>query len=221
MAFQGWPDAALDFFEDLERDNSKAYWTAHRPVYDQAVLNPMIELTDELAGEYGQARIMRPYRDVRFSRDKTVYRTEIGAMVGSAYIRLSASGLAAGNGLFHLMPDQLARYREAVAADRTGAELERIARALTGDGIELVGHDMLKSAPRGYPADHPRAELLRYKGLAAFRQWEPGPWLSTAAAKDRITGFLAQTAPLAAWLEAHVGPTQEPEAPAGRAGRRR
>jgi uncharacterized protein (TIGR02453 family) len=216
MAFQGWPEAALEFFEGLEQDNSKAYWTAHRPVYDEAVLGPMIELTDELAGQHGQVKIMRPYRDVRFSKDKALYRTEIGAMVGSAYIRLSANGLAAGRGMFHLMPDQLARYREAVAADPAGAELERIGRTLTGDGIELTGHDMLKSAPRGYPADHPRADLLRYKGLAAFRQWEPGPWLSTAAAKERITGFLADTAPLTAWLDKHVGPSAEPARPAGR-----
>jgi uncharacterized protein (TIGR02453 family) len=216
MAFQGWPEAALDFFEGLERDNSKAYWTAHRPVYDEAVLGPMTELTDELAGEHGYVKIMRPYRDVRFSKDKTLYRTEIGARVGYAYIRLSADGLGAGCGMFHLMPDQLARYREAVAADLTGGELERISGALTSDGIELIGHDRLKSAPRGYPADHPRAELLRYKGLAAYRQWPPGPWLSTPAAKERITGFLADTAPLTAWLEHHVGPTTEAARPASR-----
>jgi uncharacterized protein (TIGR02453 family) len=209
MAFQGWPEAALDFFEGLEADNSKAYWTAHRPVYDQAVLGPMTELTDELADEHGQVKIMRPYRDVRFSKDKTLYRTEIGAIVGSAYIRFSADGLGAGNGMFHLLPDQLTRYREAVDADATGAELERITRILTDDGIELIGHDRLKSAPRGYPADHPRAELLRYKGMAAYQQWPAGPWLSTAAAKDRITGFLADTAPLTAWLKENVGPSGE------------
>ncbi|MGI9004893.1 MAG: DUF2461 family protein [Streptosporangiaceae bacterium] len=118
MTFQGWPEAALDFFEGLERDNSKAYWTAHRQVYDEAVLGPMTELTDELAADFGPARIMRPYRDIRFSNDKTVYRTEIGAMVGFAYIRLSGGGLAAGNGMFHLMPDQLASYRKAVTDDR-------------------------------------------------------------------------------------------------------
>ena len=95
MAFQGWPDAALGFFEGLERDNSKAYWTAHRAVYDESVLGPMTELTDELAADFGPARILRPYRDIRFSKDKTLYRTEIGAMVGSAYVRLSSDGLAA------------------------------------------------------------------------------------------------------------------------------
>jgi uncharacterized protein (TIGR02453 family) len=218
MAFGGWPEAALDFFEGLERDNSRAYWNAHRAVYDEAVLGPMTELTDELG--LGPARILRPYRDIRFSNDKTLYRTEIGAMVGSAYIRLSASGLAAGNGMFHLMPDQLGRYREAVAADSAGAELERITDALAAQGAELVGHDKLKSAPRGYRADHPRAELLRYKGLAAFRQWPPGPWLSTRAAKGRVAGFLTETAPLAAWLADHVGPSEAPAGPTG-AGRRR
>lgn len=216
MAFQGWPEAALDFFEGLEQDNSKAYWTAHRAVYDEAVLAPMTELTDELADEHGEVKIMRPYRDVRFSKDKTLYRTEIGARVGYGYIRLSADGLGAGTGMFHLMPDQLTRYREAVAADLTGGELERITGTLTADGMELIGHDKLKSAPRGYPADHPRAELLRYKGLAAYRQWPPGPWLSTSTAKERITGFLADTAPLTAWLDDHVGPSAEADRPAGR-----
>ena len=81
MSFQGWPEAALDYFEGLERDNSKAYWTAHRAVYDEAVLAPMTDLTDELAPEFGDAKIFRPYRDIRFSADKSPYRTEIGAVV--------------------------------------------------------------------------------------------------------------------------------------------
>ncbi|HEX9065453.1 MAG TPA: DUF2461 domain-containing protein [Streptosporangiaceae bacterium] len=217
MAFGGWPEAAIDFFEGLERDNSKTYWTAHRAIYDEAVLGPMTELTEDLAGDFGPARILRPYRDIRFSKDKTLYRTEIGAMVGFAYIRLSADGLGAGNGLFHLLPDQLARYRQAVAGP-PGAELGRITTAITAGGAELIGHDRLKTVPRGYPADHPRAELLRYKGLAAFRQWPPEPWLSTPAAKDHITGFLAATAPLIAWLERQVGPSAEP---AGSRGSRR
>jgi len=71
MSFQGWPEAALDFFEGLERENTKAYWTAHRSVYDHAVLEPMTQLTDDLAADYGPAKIFRPYRDIRFSADKS------------------------------------------------------------------------------------------------------------------------------------------------------
>jgi len=207
MSFQGWPEAALDFFEGLEMDNSKAYWTAHRTIYDEAVLAPMTELTDELAAEFGDVKIFRPYRDIRFSADKSPYRTDIGALVGSAYIRLSAAGLAAGNGMFHLAPDQLSRFRDGVADDVRGAALERIVDAWDGQGVTLIGHEVLKSAPRGYPADHPRIGLLRYKGLAAYKEWPVEPWLATAAAGDHVREFLASTRPLTDWFGAHVGPS--------------
>ena len=205
MSFQGWPEAALDFFEGLELDNSKAYWTAHRMIYDEAVLAPMTQLTEELTAEFGDVKIFRPYRDVRFSADKSPYRTEIGARVGSAYIRLSAAGLAAGNGMFHLGPDQLTRFRDGVADDVRGPELERIIAALDRHGVTLIGHEVLKSAPRGYPADHPRIGLLRHKGLAAFKEWPVERWLATAAAGNRVREFLVATKPLTDWLGAHVG----------------
>jgi uncharacterized protein (TIGR02453 family) len=205
MSFQGWPEAALDFFEGLEADNSKGYWTANRAVYDRAVLAPMTELTEELAPEFGDVKIFRPYRDIRFSADKSPYRTEIGATVGSAYIRLSAAGLAAGNGMFHLAPDQLSRFRDGVADDVRGSQLEHLISALDGRGITLIGHEVLKSAPRGYPADHPRIGLLRHKGLAAYKEWPVEPWLATAAARDHVREFLVATRPLTEWLDAHVG----------------
>ena len=72
--------------------------------------------------------------------------------------------------------------------------------------IDVHGHDLLKSAPRGYPADHPRIEWLRCKGLTAWREWPVQAWLGTAGAKKRITDFLAATAPLNGWLDKHVGP---------------
>jgi uncharacterized protein (TIGR02453 family) len=205
MSFQGWQEAALDFFEGLERENTKAYWTAHRSVYDQAVLEPMTQLTDELTAEYGPVKIFRPYRDVRFSADKSPYRTEIGAIVGSAYIRLSAAGLSAGNGKFHLAADQLDRYRRSVADDATGAELANITKALVDQGMTLICHESVKSAPRGYSADHPRADLLKKKGLVAYREWPVEPWLGTPEAGDRIRTFLVASAPLTGWLDAHVG----------------
>ena len=211
MAFDGWPEAALDFFEGLEADNSRSYWTARKSTYDELVLGPMTELTDELGPEFGPVKIFRPYRDVRFSADKSPYRTEIGAIVGSAYIRLSANGLAAGNGMFHLAADQLSRYRQGVADDVSGGQLDRIASTITGQGISLVGHEILKSAPRGYQADHPRIELLRYKGLVAYIEWPVEPWLGTAAVKDHLTEFLVTTEPLADWLDTHVGPPHDAE----------
>ena len=117
MSFDGWPAEALDFYEGLEADNSKAYWTAHKAVYDEMVLGPMRELLEELAPEFGEPKIFRPYRDLRFSQDKTPYKTHLGAMIGDGYIQLSVHGLAAGSGMYQMAPDQLDRYRRAVAGD--------------------------------------------------------------------------------------------------------
>ncbi len=211
MTFTGWPEAALDFYEGLEIDNSKAYWTAHKSVYDDAVLGPMTELTDELADTFGPVKIFRPYRDVRFSADKSPYKTAIGASIGSGYIQLSARGLAAGNGMYHLAADQLDRYRQSVTDDTTGTELQRIVTSITGHGIDVHGTDALKTTPRGYPADHPRADLLRNKGLIAWQEWPVEPWLSTPAAKDKVTEFLLTSRPLADWLDARVGASELPE----------
>jgi uncharacterized protein (TIGR02453 family) len=206
MAFSGWPEEALDFYDGLAADNTKTYWTEHKAVYTDKILGPMTELTEELAAEFGEPKIFRPYRDVRFSADKTPYKTHIGAVVGgTGYVQLSAEGLAAGAGMWQLSPEQLARYRAAVAHERLGAELEEIIAAISKAGITVHGHGVLKSAPRGYPPDHPRIGLLRYKGLTAWRQWPVEPWLETASAKDRLVSFFRTSLPLASWLNTHAG----------------
>jgi uncharacterized protein (TIGR02453 family) len=196
---------ALEFFEGLEADNSKAYWQANKATYETTVLAPMEALLAELEPDYGEGRVFRPYRDVRFSKDKSPYKTAIGAVLGDGYIQLSAKGLAAGNGMYSMAPDQLERYRQAVASDVTGPDLAAVIGGVEQHKITVHGHEVLKTAPRGYPADHPRIELLRYKGVVAWREWPVEPWLATAGAKERITGFLVATRPLAAWLAAHVG----------------
>lgn len=207
MAFSGWAEEALDFYDGLAADNTKTYWTAHKAVYQEQVLGPMTELADELGAEFGDTKIFRPYRDVRFSRDKTPYKTHIGAMVGSGYVQLSAHGLAAGDGMYLMAPDQLDRYRQAVAGDRAGAELEQVIATIEKAGIGVSGRDTLKSAPRGYPADHPRIGLLRHKGLVAWQEWPAGAWLETTEARDRVVTFLRTTRPLSDWLAGQVGPS--------------
>lgn len=205
MTFNGWPEEALDFYEGLEADNSKAYWTANKATYEACVLGPMAELVDELAADFGAGKIFRPYRDVRFSKDKSPYKTAIGAVIGDGYIQLSATGLAVGNGMYSMAPDQLERYRQAVASEVPGAELAAMISAVEQHKITVHGHEVLKTAPRGYPADHPRIELLRYKGVVAWQEWPVEQWLTTREAKKHVTGFLVATRPLAAWLAAHVG----------------
>jgi uncharacterized protein (TIGR02453 family) len=205
MAFSGWPEEALDFYDGLAADNSKSYWTEHKATYEQKILAPMTELTEELAAEFGEPKIFRPYRDVRFSADKSPYKTHIGAVIGgTGYVQLSAEGLGAGAGMWQMEPEPLDRYRQAVASDGAGAELEQIIARIEKDDITVHGHSVLKSAPRGYSADHPRIALLRYKGLTAWRQWPVEPWLETAAAKDHVMSFFRTVQPLCSWLTINV-----------------
>src|ERR1051325_11582899 len=81
MAFRGWPAEALEFYEGLEADNSRTYWLAHKDVYDKQVQAPMADLLADLAAEFGVGKIFRPNRDVRFSADKSPYKTAIGAQL--------------------------------------------------------------------------------------------------------------------------------------------
>lgn len=211
MAFHGWRAEALEFFEGLEADNSKTYWQAHKDDYEKLVRAPMEELLAELAPEWGEGRIFRPYRDVRFSRDKSPYKTQMGAMVGEGYVQLSAEGLAAGCGMWEMAPDQIERYREAVGDDRSGKRLAGLVAKARAAGLEVTAHDVLKTAPRGYPKDHPRIELLRFKGLITWREWPAGAWLGTKRAKDKVVEILRLSRPLGDWLRTNVGSSTLPE----------
>ena len=209
MTFRGWPAEAIEFYEGLEADNSRAYWQDNKSVYEEVVRGPMDELLKELAPQYGEGRIFRPYRDVRFSKDKSPYKTSIAATLArGGYISLSAEGLGAGQGLYMPATDQLERYREAVADNRSGRRLEEIVARLRKSGITVDAHDVLKTAPKGYPKDHPRIELLRYKGLISWKQWPVGAWLGTRRAKDRLVTFFRASKPLHDWLEKRVGPSE-------------
>jgi len=208
VTFRGWPSEALEFYEGLAADNSKTYWTAHKAVYERQVQAPMVELLAALEPEFGPGRIFRPYRDVRFSPDKSPYKTHLGAWLeAGGYLQLSAEGLAAGCGMYQMAADQLDRYRRAVADDRTGKELTRLIATIEGAGIGVHGHGSLKTAPKGYPKDHPRLELLRHKGITTWKEWPAAGWLGTAAAQQRIVAFLRASRPLRQWLDANVGPS--------------
>ena len=206
MGFTGWPAEALEFYEGLEADNTRTYWLAHKTEYDECVRAPMQALLDDLASKWGAGKIFRPYRDVRFSPDKTPYKTHIGALLeGGGYVQLSAEGLATGCGIWHMESDTLRRFREAVAADRTGVELTKIVTALRRKDIDVIARESLKTVPRGYDREHPRADLLKNKGLAAWKQWPVEPWLGTAKARANIEKFLEAAKPLRDWLQTNVG----------------
>ena len=210
MTFSGFPEEALLFYEGLRADNSKAYWTDHKAAYDACVKAPMEALLADLEPEFGRAKLFRPYRDVRFSKDKTPYKEHAAAVVvdgrsGALYVQLSADGLYVGGGYWHTSRDQSQRLRAAVADERTGAELERLLTAL--DGWEVLG-ERYKRLPKPYAIDHPRADLLHHKALAAGYAFEPAEWLHEPACGEQVAQAWRAVVPLRDWLNQHVGPAR-------------
>ncbi len=207
MSFTGIPIAALDFYEDLEADNTKAFWAAHKQVYEQSVRAPLEALAAVLAPEFGTPKLFRPYRDVRFAKDKTPYKTHQGVWFGesSRYLQVSAAGLLLAGGYWDSSAAQVERLRRGVADEIAGAALERAVAAVTTAGL-TVGGNKLTRVPSGYPKDHPRAELLRYRTLTAHREFGAPAWLATRRAQREVVKAWHQLDPLVAWLDTHVGP---------------
>ncbi len=213
-AFSGFSPAVLSFFDGLADDNSKAYWQANKATYDVEVKGAMQRLLDDL-GEYGPFKIFRPYNDVRFAKGRPPYKEQIGAVGESqggsvSYVQVSAAGLMVGTGYYSMAADQLELFRRAVDDEHRGAELSGICSSMVAKGYQLGAMEELKTAPRGYPKDHPRIEILRRKGLIAFTTWTPGPWFHTAKVVTRIRSAWQGAAPMNDWLDTHVGPSTLP-----------
>ncbi|KAB2342439.1 DUF2461 domain-containing protein [Actinomadura rudentiformis] len=206
MAFTGFTDEAFEFYEGLLADNSKAYWTAHKETYERHVRDPMIELFAELEPEFGPAKMFRPYRDVRFSHDKSPYKTHQGGHAGGGfYFQVDADGLMVAGGMYAPTPEQLRRYRAAVDAEHSGKALETIVDGLRAGGMEIAG-DRLKTRPRGFSEDHPRIELLRHRSLYAHEGWPADPWMRTPEVVDRVRESWRRLRPLVEWGGEHIGP---------------
>ena len=208
MTFTGFGEYAVEFYDGLEADNSKAYWTDQRGVYEADVKAPMQALLTALEPEFGAGKIFRPYRDVRFSKDKTPYKTHCGATVGPFYVQVGADGLMAAGGYYQMAPDQVARFRTAVDDDRRGTDLEKRLAAVAGD--VTVRGETLKTRPRGFDPEHPRIDLLRHKSLYGARSWPPDDTLHEAGALDRVVAAFRALTPLTEWLADHVGPSEQP-----------
>jgi uncharacterized protein (TIGR02453 family) len=219
MTFDGFPDEALVFYEGLEADNSKTYWTRHKADYDTHVRGPLTAMLEELAAEFGTAKIFRPYRDVRFSNDKTPYKTHQGAVVhadgqgtGAWYVQIDADGLRVSGGSWRLESDQVARYRRAVADDVQGPRLQAEIDRLAAAGWEIQGEKLIR-VPAGFSPGSERLELLRHKSLHATRHWEPADWLHERRALDEVRTAWRDVRTLNTWLADNVGATtKEPRA---------
>lgn len=215
MAFTGFPSAAFSFYEQLATHNTKAWWEKHRSTYDEAIKSPMTELLAELAEEFGEGKVYRPYRDARFSKDKTPIKDHQGAVVMiedgvGYYVQVSAAGLMVGGGLYAPASGQLARLRAAIdspAAATLESELAKLRRSRPAWDIDGAP---LKTRPKGYDADHPRIELLRMTRLIFTRTYGDEKMLASRKALDAVRRDWRAIAPANEWLADHAGPEEDP-----------
>jgi len=204
VAFTGFGEAVVDFYEGLEADNSKAYWTDNKPLYDEHVRAPMVALLADLEPEFGPGKVFRPYRDVRFSADKTPYKVQCGATAGGRYVQVSADGLMAAAGYYRMSSAQVARFRAAVDDARHGPALAALVDDLRAEGWSIAG-EQLKTRPRGVDPGHPRLDLMRHKSLYGWCSWPPSDELHAPELRDRVAATWRRLDPLARWLDEHVG----------------
>jgi uncharacterized protein (TIGR02453 family) len=207
--FTGFPVEAFEFYDALAAENTKAFWAAHKDDYQRHVRDPLQLLMTELEPEFGAAHLFRPYRDVRFSKDKVPYKDHQGAFCGAEdgvgwYVQVSRTGLMVAGGWWSSSSLQVQRFRDAVDSP-VATGLESGIAAATKAGF-TVGGDVMKTRPRGIDPDHPRLDLLRHRSLTVDTQVGTPAWASTRTAFTKVRGLWRSITPLVEWLADHVGP---------------
>jgi uncharacterized protein (TIGR02453 family) len=208
--FDGIPATAARFYTELEQNNNREWWQAHATAYQESVKGPLQAVLVQLEPRFGPGRIFRPNRDIRFSRDKSPYKTAQGAFASyqegvGYYLQISADGLLVGGGYHSHSPAQLVRYRHSVDAGSTGEQLQRIMDAIAAAGFAIEG-EKLKTVPRGFPKDHPRAELLKHKSLSASLLLGEPDWMGSPEAGSHIAALWEQLRPVVDWVSRHAAP---------------
>lgn len=211
--FQGLPPGLFGFFSDLNVDNTKRFWQANKKRWEHDVRTPMRSLLAELSAEFGPLRMFRPNRDVRFSTDKSPYKLWTGATSESQavgglgyYLEVSATRIVTGYGAMLMTSDQLHRFRAAIDDEASGTEFEKLDITLAARSLPVSpgAEKPLKTAPRGYSAEHPRIRHLRWKGAAIVQEWPKADWMHTTRVQDMVRDIWRGAEPLKTWLETHV-----------------
>lgn len=215
--FDGFTSGVHEWFLGLEANNSKQYFAANRDFFETAVRGQIEALLDELSEKFGgEVKVFRQNRDIRFSPDKSPYKTNTygvlhGPDVGGEglYASISAAGLVAGSGYHRMARDQLERYRDAVVDDERGAEFDALVSDARAVGLEIWG-ESLATAPRGYPKDHQRNDLLRRKSVALGARLKFGRGISRTRGLEFVSDTWCAAAPVTRWLDKHVGVSEIP-----------
>lgn len=229
QTFNGFPTAGLQFLRDIAANNNKAWFEANRHTYETSLLAPAQEFVAALGSRLqqldpalvidtrtdGRGVLMRFYRDTRFSKDKSPYKTNIAGLFtddqGKKAARpafgfqMGADSMELMAGMFSFSPPQLAAYRAAVADDQAGGALLAALHALGQAGAYHLVGEHYKRVPTGYDADHPRADLLRYAGLYAHPPALDSVYLTSPELVDACYAHLSTMAPIYHWLVNTIG----------------
>jgi uncharacterized protein (TIGR02453 family) len=221
--FEGFADRNGRFFGALARNQRREWFEMHRDEYDKGWLVPMKALLAEVRERIeplfrheplAQPKVFRIHRDVRFSKDKSPYKTHIGGYVAidgagqgpsapaALYVHVGAREVFVAAGQYMMDGEQLARFREAVIDERRGRELAAMLRGLTRAGFAVGSHDVLQRVPRGVDPAHPRADLLKRKGLIVSFPAPPSELLVSRGFVDWLVTHTKRAVPLVEWLAA-------------------
>jgi uncharacterized protein (TIGR02453 family) len=225
VAFRGFDRDAMQFWHELAAEMSKEWFVANKQRYQSVWVDPMLALLQEIARGLGRAYkplkladpgVLRIYRDLRFSRDRAPYKTHIAGLIRLAgdalaeagntalYLQLGLDGEYAGVGCYQFDAPRVARWRRAVVG-RPGEALLRIVAGLRRKGYRAGGYETYARVPKGFAPDHPRAELLKYKGLICTFPAMPAGLLHEPELVRWLRGHAKAAAPLVVWLRRNLG----------------
>jgi uncharacterized protein (TIGR02453 family) len=227
--FDGFPEAGLQFLRDIEVNNNKEWFEENRETFDTCLIAPAQDFVAALGSRLqeiepaiifdtrtdGRGVLMRFYRDTRFSKDKSPYKTNIAGMFSDgqgkkterpAYgFHMGADSMELMAGMFHFSKPQLSAYRNAVAAEQSGEELAAILKMLGQTGVYHLAGEHYRRVPAGYEAEHPRADLLRYAGFYTYPTAVEGGYLTSPELVDISMEHFRNMAPVYEWLAKYVG----------------
>jgi uncharacterized protein (TIGR02453 family) len=221
MTFEGFADGDAKFFRTLAKNQSKEWFQAHKDEFEEGYNAPMKALLADVREAVDKAfphvdlddpKVFRIYRDVRFSKDKSPYKTHVGGVIPikrtgkmtevpiALYFHVGQPEAFGAAGHYMMDPHGLTKFREAVADDKRGKELDKMLGALRKKGFSVDSHGMYKRVPKGYDPDHPRAEHLKRQGLTVGFPKLPKGILTSPKLVPWVATHAKAAAPLVEWL---------------------
>ena len=217
--FKGFDKDAPQFLHELALEMNRDWFEANKKRYQTVWVEPMQALLETLSAKLAKTyaplklaspKLFRIYRDVRFSKDKTPYKTHVAGVLSLAsgptalYLHLGIDEEWVGSGVYFFEDKQLPRWRKLVAADKTGAEIAGVVGKLRKAGYAAGGHEDYKKVPKGFAPDHERAEFLKMRGLTAAFPDIPRGMIHKPGLVDWLSKHAVATAPMVKWLAKNV-----------------